>query len=60
MEGGENIYRFSMVHDRVSYASMYTENEYKSLIIEAQYSCHYHYYCMTLRNGSSIGACIAT
>lgn len=42
---GENVYRFSMVQGRISCASLYTENEYKSLVIETQYTCRYHYYC---------------
>jgi hypothetical protein len=41
---GEIMYRFSMMQGRVSYASLYTESEYKSLVIEAQYTCRYHYY----------------
>ena len=41
---GQNVYRFTLTQGRVPLVCLYTEDEYKELIIEAHYQCRYHFY----------------
>lgn len=42
--GGERVYRAELKQGRVPCACLYTEQEYKDLVVEAHYTCRYHYY----------------
>jgi hypothetical protein len=41
---GQNVYRFTLTQGRVPLVCLYTEDEYKELIVEAHYGCCYHFY----------------
>lgn len=42
--GGERVYRAELKQGRVPCACLYTEEEYKALVIEAHYTCRYHFW----------------
>lgn len=42
--GGESVYRAKLKQGRVPCVYLYTEEKYKALVIEAHYTCRYHFW----------------
>ena len=41
--GGQVVHRYTLMQGRVQCVCLYTEDEFKELVIEADYTCRYHF-----------------